>query len=62
MVLAIDDVFVVQVLECEYDLCRVKLSSESGKTYCSSESRCFLESSPKSSPPGQYSNAKKSFF
>lgn len=60
--LSIDDVLVVQILDGEDDLSCIELSPASYHSYCSSERRCFLESKPKSSPPGQYSRAKKSFF
>jgi hypothetical protein len=52
----------MEILDGQNDLCWIKFSSKSYKAYCSSDNLCFFERRPKSSPPGQYSKAKNSFF
>jgi hypothetical protein len=60
--LAVDDVLVVEVLQHQQHLRSVEAGSTSGKAYSNSVRRLRLERRPKSSPPGQYSRTRKSFF
>ena len=53
-VLTIDNIPLMEGIECQEDLRGIKLAPAYYITYCSSESLSLRESSPNSSPPGQY--------